>query len=258
MIKRASVSVIFALVAAVLLCGGGMSAAAAPASGVQATAVLTAPLSVESGHIKTSDAYAEIYAGIDAAYPVISGMKDTAFQSSFNKAVREDVAAFVDSLLADAKKGREEAAAHGYAFIPYSFCSAVEKRRNDGRLLCVAVRMETYAGGAHPFPESRFYTLENSMPARRLSLPDLFVDPAAGMVHLNGLIRKKIAADPGGYFEGADSTAGANTWFYLTDRELHVVYPAYSVAPGAAGEPDFGLELDLFKDMLIPEATTRQ
>lgn len=230
-----------------LLCGSNSPVAAGPAVGRLAPASLTAVVE----HIRISDKYIEV----DAAYPVISGMRDVAFQAEFNRAAQADIKNQIAKLQSEAKESYSEAASKGYVFHKYEFSSAVEKYLNNGQLLSIAIRMDIYASGAHPFLDSRFYVLSNSIPARQLALPGLFVDSAAGMFRLNELIRERMAANPGEYFDGPAASTDAKTWYYLTDTELHVVFPAYSIAPGVAGEPDFGFGLSSFKNTLIPDIT---
>jgi hypothetical protein len=229
----------------VLLCASSSSAAGNP---YPADEMAAGPLSVSVETVRVTDQYVEI----DAAYPVVSGMRDAAFQARFNRAVREAIQKQITELQSDAKSAYKDAAAKGYVFYPYEFSSAVEKHLNNGKFLSLGIRMEIYTGGAHPFPDSRFYVLQNALPARQLTLPGLFVDPAAGIYAINEMIRRNMAANPGDFFDASTASAGGNSWFYLTDTELHIVFPAYSIAPGAAGEPDFGYKTAEFKDMLIP------
>ena len=160
----------------------------------------------------------------------------------------------INKLRTDAQDEYENARARGYRFLKFTLVSFVNVYRSNGTLLSFDERMEFYENGAHPFPDSEFYNVVDSVPARRLTLPDLFTDPDAGVKSIKKLVGAAIASDPGDYFEGAQIDIDKKTWFYLTDSELHIVFPAYSVAPGAAGEPDLGFKLEQFRDRMIPEA----
>jgi hypothetical protein len=256
-IRHTAIIVLLAIACAALGCGPSTAANAGrailpAAPTAPAPAILTPGLpkpSVAAGHIRISDKYADI----DAVYPIVSGLADEAFQSDFNLRARADIREAADSLYADAVKDYEMEKGNGFEFYHmHTLESSLETRPVNGSLLSFGVRMELYAGGAHPFPDSRFYVLQNSVPAKQLALPQLFMDPAAGAERVERLIHKAVAANPGEFFDDHAVSIGEKTWYYLTDNELHIVFPAYSIAPGAAGEPDFGFPLSMFRDILIP------
>jgi hypothetical protein len=231
----------------VWLFGNGVSAAAIALQNGEAPA--PSPLKVSAERITIHDQYATI----DAAYPVLSGLKDTAFETALNKLLQEDMVNRVDKMKAEARAEYKAMRADGCPYHGFELSSIVSTSRNDGTLLCFSIRMEFYTGGAHPFPESEFYTILNTVPAKRLALPDLFTDPVKGEARVEKLVQEAFAKNPGDYFDHPEFTADNKTWFYLTDKELHIVFPAYSVAPGCAGEPDIGFDLALFKGVLNPK-----
>lgn len=252
-IRHTALMILLALAGASIGCGPSTAVNAPFAPPAPASAMYTPGQpkpSVSAGHIRVSDRYVVI----DAAYPIVSGMRDESFQAEFNKVAEADMREAADKLCAGAKREYNDAREKGYEYHIHTLESSIEPRFSNGTLLSFGVRMELYEGGAHPFPDSRFYTLENSMPAKRLALPQLFTDPAAGTVLAERLVRKELAANPGEYFDDTEASVGEETWYYLTCDELHIVFPAYSIAPGAAGEPDIGLPLALFSGVLIPGA----
>jgi hypothetical protein len=255
-IRHTAVAILLAVACAALGCSpsaavnaGRTILPAAPPAPASAFFTPGLPMpSLAAGHIRISDKYAEI----DAVYPIVSGMADEAFQAKFNSSAEAEIRHAADGLYADAKRDFDDASAKGFDYYKYTLESSLVKRLNNGMLLSFGVRIEIYAGGAHPFPDSQFYTLQNSIPAEQLALPQLFTDPVAGTARVEGLVRKAIAANPGEYFDDPFVSVDEKTWCYLTNDELHIVFPAYSVAPGAAGEPDFGFPLSLFGDVMIP------
>lgn len=158
-----------------------------------------------------------------------------------------------DQLQADAKAGYDDAVAGGYDFTKYTLDSKVKVHINNGVLLSMDVRMYAYTGGAHGNSDSRFYTLVDETPGRQLTLLKLFTQQTTGKNRVLKSIKTAIAKSPDGYFESPAITITSKTWFYVTATKLHIVFPVYSIAPGAAGEPEFSMPLSLFKDILIPE-----
>lgn len=214
-----------------------------------ASAPIEARMTVTERRIHVSDQYVNI----NLSCPIVSGMADSAFQLKFNNAVKAEMERLAGQLELDAKASHAHAAVSGYPFLKYELSSAVEVHFNDGRVLSMATRMENYTGGAHGNRDSRFYLLLNEPVARQLTLPRLFTRPDTGIGMVEKYINGMISSQPDEYFPGAIAVIDSNTWFYMHDKELHIVFPTYSIAPYVAGEQEFSMPLSSFRGILIPE-----
>jgi hypothetical protein len=222
-----------------------------PAVSVAPTPEPTLPpmsvVTVTAGHITASDDYVTV----DAAYPVVSGMADEGFQTALNAGMQSQVQDIVTQLHADAQGAFADTPAGEFA--KYTIESTMEVYKNDNMVLSLGVRMDIYTGGAHPNPQSLFFTALNTSPGRQLLLPDLFTDPAAGVSRVTAAVQAQIALSPDDFFSDPLEAARGNTGYYLMGADLHIVYPAYAIAASAMGEPDFALPIADFSDILIAE-----
>jgi hypothetical protein len=193
------------------------------------------------------------YVDISLSYPVVSGMEDSAFQMEFNKSVKAEMDNLASRLETEAEASYSQAAAGGYRYHKFTLSSTVNALLNDGTVLCMSVRMENYTGGAHGNSDSRFYTFLNQEPGRPLTIMSLFTKPAEGKKRVEKFINDAIAAHPDEFFPEADVKVSNSTWFYISQTRLHIVFPTYSIAAYAAGEPEFSMPLSQLEDILIPE-----
>lgn len=189
---------------------------------------------------------------VELEYPVVSGMADGAFETAFNASVLADMQAQADMLRLKAADASGDVL-EGEEFRKFTLESKTKVEYQSQALFSVSMSLYAYAGGAHGTSDSRYYTVVNAVPAMHLTLPELFADRAEGLSRVQDAIELAIGADADNYFDPPGATVGEDTWFYLTDTGLHVVFPAYSIAPGAMGEPEFRIPLAELEDFLIPE-----
>jgi len=194
---------------------------------------------------------ADKYVDIKAAYPVVSGMADAAFQKKFNAAVRSDLKKKTDQFAADAKSDYDSSVADGREYVKFTLDSAVKVHLNDGAVLSLSVQIGEYAGGAHGTNDALYYTLANARPAKQFTLFKLFTKSSTAKSRIEKSIDAAIAKDPDSYLENPAYALSDGAWFYLTETKLHIVFPEVSIAPYAAGQPDFGIALSSFKDILV-------
>lgn len=180
---------------------------------------------------------------IHVDFPVFSGMADTAFQNNLNQMIANDANARVTQLHYDA-----EAAFGDPNFVKFTLDSQVSIHYNDGMLVSVSIRYQDYTGGAHGGTDGIFINVLNRPTAQRLSILDLFADGMEGKSRINDAISTQIGSDADYSF----TSIANDQWFYVEGYELVVVFPAYTIGPGALGEPEFHIPLASLSDILIP------
>jgi hypothetical protein len=248
---------------------GGTAAAASPSPEASASAAETPPptpapeetptpapatsppqseITVRMEHLTASDEVVEI----DLEYPVVSGMADVGFEAALNDSVLADMRAQADQLREDAVAASGDLL-EGEEYQKFTLESETELEYKSEALFSLSISLYAYTGGAHGNSDSRYYNVLNTVPARRLSLPDLFADRSAGLSRVQDTVDAAIAADSDDYFDPPGATVGEDTWFYLTNTGLYVVFPAYTIAPGVMGEPEFHIALGDLEGLLIPE-----
>ncbi len=237
-------AILFVVLAALLSAGCTQAAVhtiEAPAE--TPTATFVSPISV-TGH-QNSYSNASIRVGI--SYPVIAGMEDKKAQTQINKDIYDTLqtkAHTIETLWQDDMKhyGR-----HG----SYEFTAGYTVMRNDGVVLSISIDISTYTGGANMGTDSMFINMVNLEKAIQPSLGDLFVKET----DYKKVINNEITAMNATLGEEAYEFTGivSDGWYYLTDDSLVIVFPRYSIGPGAAGEPEFAIPLEKLSDILIPE-----
>lgn len=214
---------------------------------VPSPAPTPAPLSVAGQSVAVSNKYVDIH----TVYPRVTGMVDKPFEKDLNETAKSDMERRVKDLQDSAQAFYEEAKQKNFPYNKFSLDAALTVQYNDGTLLSMTNRFYTYTGGAHGLAGGIYYNILNTLPARSLTLPQIFTDPAQGIARINKQIKADIAK--GDYFfPDAFKTVDAQTWFYVTKNNLAIVFPEYAIAPYAAGEPEFTIPLSSLADILIP------
>jgi hypothetical protein len=215
---------------------------------VPSPAPTPAPLSVAGQSVAVSNKYVDIH----TVYPKVTGMVDKPFEKDLNESAKSDMEKRVEDLQDSARAFYEEAKQKNFPYNKFSLDAALTVQYNDGMLLSMTNRFYTYTGGAHGIAGGIYYNLLNTLPARSLTLPQIFTDPVQGIARVNKQIKADIAK--GDYFfPDAFKTVDEKTWFYITKNNLVIVFPEYAIAPYAAGEPEFAIPLSSLADILIQD-----
>lgn len=127
---------------------------------------------------------------------------------------------------------------------------------HSDKLVSVKRLSEQYTGGAssHNVLESETFLTSNGA---LLMLPDLFsveMDTALSRIYQG--IREQAEGRKAELFENVEKMLSPSfdaSRFYLTSDGIVFYYPAYSIAPGAAGIQEFLLPWDTFTDILKEE-----
>ncbi|EFU43205.1 copper amine oxidase domain protein [Paenibacillus vortex V453] len=92
-------------------------------------------------------------------------------------------------------------------------------------------------------PRVDTYNFRNEAEAQRVTLEDLFGRDYKAIV--DQAVKTAIAADQENYFQHEDGFQGidAGQAFYVSGGTAYIVFQKYSIAPGAAGMPEFAVKL---------------
>ncbi|MCM3039115.1 DUF3298 domain-containing protein [Paenibacillus motobuensis] len=179
--------------------------------------------------------------------PVVEGLKDTQYGLEMNDIIERNADKAIQEWEKLAAEGAKDAKENKYEFRPYELYIDYEVKSdgsaaNPQQLLSFVVTQEGFSGGTS-MPIKYFYNVWNKSEAERVTLEELFgTDYKAA---LDKQIREQIAKQPDDYFadefKGID--AGQEEDFYVKDGKAVIVFPKYSIAPGAAGTPEFSIAL---------------
>ena len=199
------------------------------------------PLTVTEGKLT----YGGTGVNVNITYPIISGMGDGLVQGNINDGV-------LGYLQGQAQEVESDASAAGGSHGTYTFSADYEVMRNDGMILWIFIRTSSYTGGANVGTDVAFVNIINTSPAQQPTLEELFTEGSGYAAVLNSKIKAQLAAMSDGDAYSFNSVS-AHGGYYLTDTELVIVFPRYTIAPGAYGEPEFSIPLADLADILIPE-----
>lgn len=187
--------------------------------------------------------------------PVISGMKDKAFEAQLNATLlKEEQTALSEGQ----KAGKEEiegAKEHGWEPRPHALDTSY-KVHDAGELISFSVQSYVYTGGAHGMTAVTYYNIDNQAKAKQLQLADLFQPGYDYLAILNQIIKQQMKeqTSPDGFnpyfdFEGISEDQG----FSFKDGNLVIHFSQYEIAPYAAGMPEFTIPAHRYQNLLKPE-----
>ncbi|MFF2533066.1 DUF3298 and DUF4163 domain-containing protein [Brevibacillus sp. NPDC058079] len=187
--------------------------------------------------------------------PVISGMKDKAFEAKLNATLLKEAQT---GLAEGQKAGKEDAAEakkQGWEPRPHALDISYEVH-NAGKLVSFSVQTYIYTGGAHGMTDVTYYTIDNQAKAKELKLADLFQPGYDYRTILNQIISQQIKAkteadgfNPYDAFESIREDQG----FSFKDGNLVIHFGQYEIAAYAAGMPEFSIPAHRYQGLLKPE-----
>jgi Copper amine oxidase N-terminal domain/Deacetylase PdaC/Protein of unknown function (DUF3298) len=213
----------------------GQAEAAAPISAVQP---LSDSVRIAFKEVKHSTDQLET----ELQVPVISGMKDTAYQNALNANLAARAKAVVDVITKQA--AADYASNDGsYVFRPYGVTIKSElisdgSAASDG-LLSFRVYSYTYTGGAHGGTVETTYNIRNTEKASPVKLKDLFGPNYKDVV--NRAVKAEIASRPDDFFADTFKSIADTQAFYVKNGIAYIVFQQYEIAPYAAGMPEIAL-----------------
>ncbi|MBE1443159.1 PdaC/SigV domain-containing protein [Paenibacillus sp. OAS669] len=217
-------------------------AAALPAAGAITSVPVAALISDSQIQVNTQaekEQSDEITASLNL--PVISGLKDTTYQTKLNSKIAETAAKDLEAIRTQAKEGAEQAKQNGYEFRPYSLDVSYEVMTNANHTLSIKVTSYFYTGGAHGMSRIDTYNVADRDQAAAISLSDLFGSSYKDVI--NKHIKEEITKNPEQYFPDAFQSISDDQIFYLKDGKAYIVFSEYEIAPYAAGSPEFAVSI---------------
>ena len=182
-------------------------------------------------------------------------------QTRVDEIVAEEILRFkADSvgLIDDIEESRIRAQGRPYELI-------IEYKAYSDRGL-VSFEFDIYldTGGAHP--NSFFRTATFNQQGGELALEDLFLPEAAYLSRLSDEAYSRVLVELGRRVGGEVTSDMADIvrlgtapspealqFFYLEDREIHLLFPPYQVAAYAAGSFDIAIPFSVLRDIVRPE-----
>lgn len=218
------------------------AATAVPVTGTVTAVPISAPVSSSNIQV-TARAEQEQTDEIisDMSVPVISGMKDTAYQSKLNDQIAETAAKDLEAIKSQAKEGFEDAKQHDYPFRPYALDAKYEVKTNADHTLSIKMYTYIYTGGAHGMTRIDTYNVKDNDQAAAITLNDLFGADYKAII--DEQIKGEIAKAPENYFPDAFKGISDNQTFYIENGKAVIVFSEYEIAPYAAGSPEFTIAI---------------
>lgn len=205
-------------------------------------------LTVGTGTIKESDD--KIKMTLEANYPVVSGLADSAVQEKINAFLKSEaetrVAAAKDELKQAGQANADYAKSNpGETLPPVSFESSYYVTYNENGLLSLYVDYYEYTGGAHGFTVRAPYTFDLKT-GGALTLKDAAGGNADYVKIINAAIEKQIKARKLELLTPF-KTIEADRPFFLNHSGLVIYFEQYEYTPYAYGMPEFTIPLKAFK-----------
>lgn len=184
--------------------------------------------------------------------PEIQGLADIEFQEKLNKKIGEHLPGLIKGLEKEGREYIKYAEKEGFKAYPYEIHVDYDVK-SVGDILSFTVTTFEAKGGTGA-PRVDYYNID-TRENRVLDLSSLFLQNKNYKKIIDAEIRKQIKeqmeTEAGFYFEGEAGFNGITNdqGFYLQDEYLVICFSKYSIAPGAAGNPEFKIPFSIFTDM---------
>lgn len=178
----------------------------------------------------------------DIQIPVFSSIENTTLQRKLNKHLQEEVLAFKNNIMTEAKNASELAKQNGWKFQPYSLNITYKVTHNQKGILSFILRYDRYTGGAHGLETWVPYNI-HLKDGSKILLENCFKEDVNFRKIIRDTILTQMEKESDKYFPDATQkvTETNNFQFYLDDRGFVFFYPLYEIAPYTSGIPTFSL-----------------
>lgn len=170
-----------------------------------------------------------------------------------NDKIRKDIMDFYNSSQEEAKNYLSK-----FPDIENKFIANVdfEVKKNSDNILSINVRYYKYSGGAHGYYEDISYNIDMRN-GKVLMLSDLFKENLDYKKVIDDEIRRQIEkiVKNDKQYEGVYQFNGIklNNKFYIQDDNLVIYFDLYEIAPYAAGQPEFLININTISHILKEE-----
>lgn len=182
---------------------------------------------------------------------IITENKET--EKYINDVIRNDIMDFYNTSQEEAKKYLKD-----LPNIENKFVANVdfEVKKNSDNVLSIKVRYYKYSGGAHGYYEDTSYNIDMRN-GKSLVLSDLFKENLDYKKVIDNDIRNQIEkiVKYDKEYEGVYQFNGikSNNKFYMQDDNLVIYFDLYEIAPYAAGQPEFLINISTINHILKDE-----
>lgn len=192
-----------------------------------------------------------LIAELDAKFPQIIGMADTAVMDQVNHAIQDTIRLNGEyDGVCEAAEGDYAAGVHDFTAMHYSLTVRAEATRKTGVLLGVRYDFSAFTGGAHgnSWTQTEQFDLrtgETVYLEQMVSDENAFHDAVAAYI-LSDIGQRGLVAEMG-YFDGYEDVVAS--WHteqaVLSDGGLLVVFSAIDLGPYASGPQEFTIPYDV-------------
>ncbi|HSQ88932.1 DUF3298 domain-containing protein [Romboutsia sp.] len=174
-------------------------------------------------------------------------------EKCINDKIRNDIMDFYNNSQEEAKNYLSK-----FPDVENKFVANVdfEVKKNSDNILSINVRYYKYSGGAHGYYEDISYNIDMRN-GKVLMLSDLFKENSDYKKVIDDEIRRQIEkiVKNDKEYEGVYQFNGIklNNKFYIQDDNLVIYFDLYEIAPYAAGQPEFSINISTISHMLKDE-----
>ena len=193
-------------------------------------------VSIESKNINVYKDWVKI----DANYPQIDGMADTAFQDKLNKDIKNKIDVFAFNIEKQAKDNYDALKKTGN----FHYEGMVSYKYNiNGAILSIIMEYYSYLGGVHGAALRESINTDTKK-GSEMQLKDLFKDKANYRQYILKNINDEIAKNPENYFSPKLDTFNESNFYLDENGNLVIYFNQYEIAPYVAGIVEFKMPLN--------------
>ncbi|WP_171038100.1 DUF3298 and DUF4163 domain-containing protein [Aquibacillus sediminis] len=174
-------------------------------------------------------------------YPQVSGMEDDSIQKNINKTLEDYIKDSYESYQETIEKAEEQG-------FPFDYQSEFEVKYQKDEKLSILTSDYMFSGGAHGSTEVKSFNFDLTE-AKQVFLTDILTTDDQ-IEQAKEYLWNYMKDRPNIFFPDVkkeDITLGKDTSFYFTDRGIAIVFQAYEVAPGVAGNQEIEIPKDVYQ-----------
>lgn len=180
---------------------------------------------------------------IDAAIPVLDGLKNEAAQEEYNQKLRDNIINFTDNIKEQGDQFLKELIKADRPSFKYQ-AYVIYEVKNKEKILSLLLNYYQYTGGAHGLTGVFSHNLD-PVTGKELTFLDLLGLFKLELEQVKNNIISEIEEAPENYFSDALEYIKNKDEFncYIEDNFLIVYFQQYEIAPYSAGNPEFKIPL---------------
>ena len=167
--------------------------------------------------------------------PEVTGMKDSKFQNSLNKKIKDELEKNKESIISTSIDDFKYANENNYDIKKYEFKSDYNVTSKDN-ILSLTIKSQAYIGGEYSLETQKTYNidLENN---RLLELKDVVSDK--NIKRIQEEVNKSIQNNSKYYKREVKKNIENETNFYVDESNVYVYFNTNEIGPYTIGIPEF-------------------